>query len=333
MSRKPILEALSVAEGFLSGEELSRRLGVSRSAIWKHIVALRQEGYTIDAHTRLGYKLRSRSAFLLPEEVGPLLETERFGRDYHFYASLPSTNRTAKELARQGAAEGTVVLAEEQTEGRGRLGRGWYSPPGLGIYFTVILRPAIPLGLAPQVTLLASVAVCKALETVAGVQPSIKWPNDVLLHGKKLCGTLTELNAEMEAVNYLVVGTGINVNQGPEDFPGEVAKVATSLYATTGEKVDRARLFAALLRFFEADYKHWLSAGFERLRSEWLERAAGMGTTVRVIAGQQEWIGRAEGIDSDGALLVRDGGGELRRLISGEVSLRPEGGQGYDFGR
>ncbi|MTV48517.1 biotin--[acetyl-CoA-carboxylase] ligase [Heliobacillus mobilis] len=333
MPRKAILAALKEADGYLSGEDLSRTLGMSRSAVWKHIVALRQEGYEIQAHTRLGYKLERASAFLIPAEVEPRLETERLGRNYHFHTSLPSSNITAKELARQGAPEGTVVLTEEQTAGRGRLGRGWYSPPGLGIYMSLILRPRIPLGQTPQVTLLASVALCKALEAVTPVRPQIKWPNDILVNGKKLCGILTELNAEMEAVNYLVVGIGINLNQQPADFPGDVANVATSAAIAGGEPVDRIRFLTTLLSFFEADYDHWLQKGFSQLREEWLARAAGIGTTVRIISGKQEWLGQAEGIDTDGALLVRNEDGELQRLISGEVSLRPEGGHGYDFGR
>ncbi|MDD4587959.1 MAG: biotin--[acetyl-CoA-carboxylase] ligase [Heliobacteriaceae bacterium] len=332
MIKREILAKLKKANGFLSGEELSRQLGMSRSAVWKHINALRREGYQITAHTRRGYRLCAAPSLLLPAEVQPRLTTRCFGQTYHFFTSLPSTNLTAKELARQGAPEGAVVVTEEQTAGRGRLGRLWSSPPDTGLYLSLILRPQVPLAVVPQVTLLTAVSVCRALEIVTPARPRIKWPNDILLAGKKVCGILTELNAEMEQVNYLVAGVGINLNQAAEGFPAAVASVATSVAAATGFKVDRVELLTTLLAVWEADYNQWVNTGFAAVREAWSVRAAGLGTFVRVIAGSREWVGRAEDLDDTGALLVRDLDGQLHRLISGEVSLRPERGSNYDFG-
>ncbi|MCW2277076.1 biotin--[acetyl-CoA-carboxylase] ligase [Heliophilum fasciatum] len=332
MARTQILAAIKNAPSYISGEELSRQLQISRSAVWKHVVALRQEGYEIEAHTRLGYRLRSASPRLLASEVLPRLTTKRLGQNYHFFASLPSTNRTAKELARQGAPEGTLVVAEEQTAGRGRLGRAWVSPRNCGIYLSLVLRPAVPLGMAAQVTLLTSVSYCRAIEQVTGLKPMIKWPNDVLLSGKKICGILTEVHAEMEAVNYLIVGIGMNVNHQGADFPEEVRPVATSLALEAGKTVDSTQLLLAFLACLEADYDRWLSDGFGSIREQWLARAAGLGRPVQIVAGQRQWQGRLASIDEEGALLVTDTDGATHRVYSGEVSIRPEGGTGYDFG-
>ncbi|QGG48760.1 biotin--[acetyl-CoA-carboxylase] ligase [Heliorestis convoluta] len=331
MAKQEILKALKEASSYISGEEISRSLGMSRSAVWKHIRSLRQEGYQIEAHTRLGYKLQKVSKYLLPEEVLPQLQTSDFGRNYHFYHSLGSSNDTAKHLAREGATEGTVVLAEEQNAGKGRLGRPWHSPAGLGLYFSLIIRPSIPLALAPQVTLLTAVSICKTLEKL-DLEPTIKWPNDVLLEGKKVCGILTELSAEMDGIKYLIIGIGINVNHRLQDFPDSVAHKATSINIVSGQEIDRVLFLNKLLITLEEDYRHWLEQDFSPFRQEWLQRAAGLGEKVRVLTGTVEWTGRLEGIDDMGALLLRNEAGELQHLMSGEVTLRPEGREDYDFG-
>ncbi|KAB2953087.1 biotin--[acetyl-CoA-carboxylase] ligase [Heliorestis acidaminivorans] len=332
MAKQEILKALKEASDYISGEDISRALGMTRSAVWKHIRTLRQEGYDIEAHTRMGYKLRTLSNYLLPEEVLSVLETKKFGRNYIYYHSINSSNEKAKEFAREGAEEGTVVLAEEQQAGKGRLGRTWHSPLGLGLYLSIILRPSIPLALTPQITLLTALSIAKTIEKMTSLGPAIKWPNDILLDGKKVCGILTELSAEMDGVKHIVVGIGLNLNQEATDFPTAVTSQASSVSMQAGEKVDRLAFFNKLLMQLEDDYEHWLEQGFSAIRQQWLDRAVGLGDTVRVIAGSAQWQGRMEGIDDMGALLVRNKAGEIQQLMSGEVTLRPEGREDYDFG-
>ena len=225
--QKKVLELLrSAGDGYISGEEIAGRLGVSRTAVWKHIRALKAAGYEIDSHARKGYTLLEAPDLLLPQEIQPKLQTRIVGKNMIHYDDIPSSNNEAKRLAQEGAPEGTVVVAEAQSTGKGRLSRGWYSPARKGIWFSVILRPPFLPQEAPKCTLLAAVAVVRAMKDM-GFPVGIKWPNDVLYEGKKLVGILTEMSAEMERINYVVIGTGINVNLWPEDFPEDVREILT----------------------------------------------------------------------------------------------------------
>jgi BirA family biotin operon repressor/biotin-[acetyl-CoA-carboxylase] ligase len=307
------------ADDFVSGEAISGKLGLSRAAVWKHVNALRGQGYRIEAIPARGYRLVAIPDRLGALEIGPLLNTHDLGQTLHCVAELPSTNDRARELADAGAVHGEVVVAECQTAGRGRRGRSWSSPPGKNLYLSVILRPSLPPQRAPELTLVASVAACEAC-TKAGVEAGIKWPNDVLVGGRKVAGILTELSAEPDAVHWVVLGIGVNLNSGPDDFPAELRDVATSLSIERGQPVPRALFAAALL----SELEQWLDLhadeGFGPIRAAWRERSVTLGREVRADGDGEEIAGVAEDIDESGALLVRARGG-LVRVVAGDVRL------------
>lgn len=323
-SKQQVLEFLRRHRGeYISGEELSRDLAISRTAVWKHIQSLRQDGYRIDAQTRRGYCLLSIPDCFYPEEVVAGLETAWLGRTLYYYDEVGSTNQVAKELADGGAPEGTVVVAECQTGGRGRRGRSWISPARKGIWFSVILRPRVAPAQAPQLTLLAAVAVAAAVRERTGLPLGIKWPNDLLAGGRKVCGILTEIKAEIDAVEYIVLGIGLNANLEAGDFSPEVRPQATSLYLELGRPVERVPLFQRILSWLEKWYERWQEEGFAPVREAWKEASITLGQEVRVNSWREVFQGVALDIDDEGSLLVRDAGGRVRRFNSGEVSLRP----------
>jgi BirA family biotin operon repressor/biotin-[acetyl-CoA-carboxylase] ligase len=303
------LLALLLEQGhsYVSGEEISRRVNCSRTAIWKHIEELRKEGYQIEARPRSGYRLVYRPDRVAPEEIKPELDTKRFGKEIRYWRQVASTQSLAHEWAREGAEEGALVITEEQTAGRGRLGRSWHSPPYSGIWMSLILRPSIPLTQAPLITLMASVAVTRAIRRVTGLDVRIKWPNDLLVDGKKVCGILTELRGEQDQVQYVVLGMGINVNITPDFFPGELKEKGTSLAIAGGRTYRRVELITAVLKELETIYEGLLSHGFEPIRILWEEYAGMLGTTIRAHTARGEITGKAVGLDSTGALLVRQG--------------------------
>lgn len=322
--RSNILAVLRSAGGaYVSGEEIAKALKVSRTAVWKHIHELRQAGYAIESHSRSGYCLRETPDLLLPNEIKNGLETKVLGWEIRYYKDVQSTNNAAKELAAQGAAEGTIVVSEAQNSGRGRLSRGWYSPAQKGIWFSVILRPAFLPQEAPKCTLLAAVAIVKAVKKVSGLAVGIKWPNDILHEGKKLVGILTEMSAEMDGINYIVIGAGINVNIGQTEFPEELAGIATSLSIVKGEKLSRVILLQAILAELEALYDQAQRQGFAPILAEWKKYSVTLGQEVNVIGIKETFSGTAVDIDSDGALLVRTAE-ETRRVLAGDVSIRPK---------
>jgi BirA family biotin operon repressor/biotin-[acetyl-CoA-carboxylase] ligase len=303
----------------VSGEAISDKLGLSRAAVWKHVRSLRSQGYRIEAVPARGYRLVEIPDRLGALEVKPLLGTHDLGQTLHCLEETESTSDLAKALAEQGAAHGEVVIAERQTAGRGRRGRGWESPPRLNLYLSVVLRPDLPPQRAPELTLVAAVAVCDACRQ-AGVDAGIKWPNDVLAGDRKVAGILTELAAEPDAVHWVVLGIGVNLNAGAEDFPPELRGLATSLRLERGEPVPRALFAAALLGQLE----HWLDRhaeeGFPAIRDAWRERSATLGREVRVEVEGGELDGVAEDLDETGALLVRCGDRRIR-VSAGDVRL------------
>jgi BirA family transcriptional regulator, biotin operon repressor / biotin---[acetyl-CoA-carboxylase] ligase len=324
--KETVLAVLKGHSGrYISGEELSRRLQVSRTAVWKHIGGLRDEGYDIESSPRLGYRLVSVPDLLLPSEVRDGLRTAVLGREMVHYHTADSTNRLARELAANGAPEGTLVVAERQTGGRGRLGREWQSPTG-GIWVSLILRPALPPYQAQLFTLLAAVAAAEATAETTGLVPGIKWPNDLLVNGRKLVGILTEVSAEMEQVNYLVLGLGLNANVPAPAFAEELKESATSLLVETGSPVSRAGWLRSFLEHFEAGYCSAQQEGFADMLSRWRRYSVTLGRPVRVTVGERSREGIALDISEQGALLVRtDEGTEM--FLAGEVTLRPEGEQ------
>jgi BirA family biotin operon repressor/biotin-[acetyl-CoA-carboxylase] ligase len=312
-----ILAWLRASAAPLSGEELARRLGCSRAAVWKHVAALRARGYAIAARHARGYVLAAVPDRLGPAELAPHLTGA--WRRIEWRAETDSTQRLARELARAGAAEGTCVIAEAQTAGRGRLGRTWHSPPGVNLYCSIVLRPPLPPGAVPQLALVAGVAVAAAVADAVALAPSIKWPNDVLVRGRKVAGVLTELEAEVERVRFVVVGIGVNLNGTV--FPPELADRATSLALEAGRPVDRAAFTGRLLAALEDRYARFLAGGFAALRAEWEACSALTGETVRVTGPEGEVWGCVLGVDDDGALRLRTAAGE-RRIVAGEVTLR-----------
>ena len=306
------------ADDFVSGEAISDKLGLTRAAVWKHVESLRSHGYRIDAVPARGYRLAEVPDRLTPLELRPLLGTHDLGQVLHWYEEIGSTNDRAKELAEEGAEHGEVVVAEAQSGGRGRRGRQWVSPPGKNLYFSVVLRPDLPPARAPELTLVASLAVCDALRH-AGVDAGIKWPNDLLASGKKIAGILTELAAEADRVHWVVIGVGVNVNAGPEDLPEELRGEATSVRIERGEPAPRALFAAACLTGLEAWLDRHAEEGFAPIRDAWRARSVTLGREVSVAAHGREVVGTAEDIDEAGALLIRGPGG-LERISAGDVT-------------
>jgi BirA family biotin operon repressor/biotin-[acetyl-CoA-carboxylase] ligase len=315
-----ILAWLRDAGGPLSGEELARRLGCTRAAVWKHVAALRRQGYTIAARRAAGYALAGAPDRLGPAELAPHL-TGRWRR-IEWRAEVDSTQRLARDLARAGAPEGTAVVAERQTAGRGRLGRQWHSPAGVNLYCSVILRPRLAPAAVPRLALVAGVAVAVAVEETAGRRPAIKWPNDVLLDGRKVAGVLTEMDAEVERVAHVIAGIGVNLNAPRTAFPPDLRAKATSLRLATGRPVDRAAFTGRLLAALEARYDRFVSEGFASVRAEWESYSCLTGAEVCVAAPEGEQRGRALGLDADGALRLRTAAGAEVRIVAGEVTVR-----------
>ena len=323
--RSRILELLRKAgEAYMSGEEIAGKLGVSRTAVWKHVKELREAGYKIKSRSRSGYTLEETPDCLLPGEIKNGLRTRFVGKDIVFFEEVDSTNRVAKQLAQKGAAAGAVVVAEAQGKGRGRLERPYFSPAGKGIWFSVILRPHILPQEAPKCTLLAAVAVAMAMKRF-GLKAEIKWPNDILHEGKKLTGILTEMSAEIDRINYIVIGTGINVNIEEEEFPEELRDKATSLSIMKGEKLPRVAFFQAVLEALDELCTVLEEEGFAPIVARWREYAVTLGQDVHVIGatGRGSFDGRAVDIDEEGALLVETADG-VRRVLAGDVSIRPK---------
>lgn len=307
---------------FLSGEELSSQLKVSRTAIWKQIERLRSQGYRFEAVPRKGYRLIGKPDRLDLKAVLTNLTTKKLGRQIKYVEEVGSTQAAALELVAQGAAEGTLVVAERQTAGRGRMGRRWHSPKGKGLWMSLILRPSIPLNFTPQLTLMVAVAVCRAIRGLVPVPVGIKWPNDLLIEGKKVCGILLESSAEDERLQHVIVGIGISVNLQPEDYPPELAGIATSLAIASGRNVNRGELLCRVMGELEQLYELYLEQGFAPVKLLWEALSVTLQRPVRVETPQGAVEGTAEGIEDSGALLVRLPEGNLVKLYSGDVEMR-----------
>jgi BirA family biotin operon repressor/biotin-[acetyl-CoA-carboxylase] ligase len=323
-----VLAALRRAGGrTCSGASLSSAEGVSRAQIWKHVEALRAQGYTIQAAPGDGYRLVAAPDLLLPEEISAGLATRWLARDLRWLDTTDSTNRVALELARAGAAHGTTVVAEAQTAGRGRLGRSFFSPPHQNLYGSSVLRPRITTAQAPPFILASAVAVAEAVEQTVGdaAAVEIKWPNDVLLGGRKTSGILMELSAEATRVVFLVLGIGVNLNVERRDFPQEFRAAATSLASHCGRKIDRVVFAQRLYNALEPALDACAERGFEALRPRFESRfrMRGRRLTVVELDGRQR-RGVAEGVDQDGALLLRRDDGMLDRVVAGDVTLAKE---------
>lgn len=329
-----ILKELRQAEGYISGERLSELCGVSRTAIWKHIKTLQQEGYQIESQHGAGYRLVGMADVLNARELADHLQGSCFAPSakIHCYQEVTSTNTVAKELAQKAAdrqaKQGIVVTAENQTAGKGRLGRPWTSAQGTGICCSVVLAPMMTLAEASRFSFIAATAIAEGVRRYTGLDVQIKWPNDLVLNGRKICGILVEMVAEAEHVDYFVLGFGLNVNQTSADFPQEIAQKATSLAIQSGVKIDRMALLCQILLSIEEHLALYQSQGFAPIRQKWLASACFLGE--KVVIRQQERIideGTVQGIDEDGALLLERPDGQTVRILAGDVSLRQADGR------
>ncbi len=319
--RAEILALLREKQDYVSGQEICEKFGVSRTAVWKAINQLKKEGFQIEAVQNKGYMLSGGTDVFTKSELNSRIHTKWAGKNLHFFQEIDSTNIKAKQLAEEGATHGTLVIANEQVAGRGRRGKLWESPPGVNIYFTLLSRPEIEPNRASMLTLVMAVSVAKAIEEVAGVEAGIKWPNDIVVQGKKIVGILTEMSAEPDFVHYIVTGVGINVDE--QEFPEELLEKATYLSKETNKKISRTELLVKILEHFEEDYdKFMLHADLTELLKPYEERLVNLGKEVKVLDPQEEFTGKALAITKEGELLVSKEDGTVKKVYAGEVSVR-----------
>ena len=304
---------------FLSGEEISHRLKVSRTAVWKRMTYLRTLGYEIEASTRTGYRLIRSPDLLTPSEIKPLLNTKWIGKKIHYFETLDSTNSQAYQLALNGAEEGEMVVAESQERGKGRLGRHWFSPPYLNLYLSVVLRPNISPHQASLITLMAAVATADAIRKFSGLLPLIKWPNDILLGGRKVAGLLNEIQSEMDRVHFVILGIGINLNMDEMMFSKEIESIATSLKIEMGQTISRKTFLQFLLQELENWYTIFMKQGSAMILEAWRDRAHLKGRRVKVTSFGETWIGLGVDVDTDGALILEMADGKRKRVVAGDI--------------
>ena len=322
-SHAEILRLLKeTAGGYLSSARLSAQLGISRAAIWKQIGALREQGYAINALPSKGYRLSAGPDRLLSEEIQDGLRTAIIGSEIVYFAETDSTNHRAALLAEGGARDGTVIVAEAQSAGKGRLGRRWTSPAGVNLYLSIILRPAIAPRAAPLLTFLSSLATARTIELETGLRPTVKWPNDVLLGGCKVAGLLNEMNAETERVNYVILGIGVNLNMTQEQFPEDLRYPATSLALALQHPVDRLRFCRRLLSEIDSLYCDY-PTGQDAILSGWLAYFELLDQKVTVEEPSRSIVGTVTGIAADGALLLALENGDSERILAGDVRPLP----------
>ncbi|MCI5951515.1 MAG: biotin--[acetyl-CoA-carboxylase] ligase [Anaerostipes sp.] len=316
-----ILKALKNSDTYLSGEQLSQKFGVSRTAIWKYIKQLREEGYEIESVTRRGYRLLQTADRITASEILSRNQASWVGKSIEYFEVTDSTNQRIYDFAEKGREEGLLAVAEEQTGGKGRRGRSWVSPPGTGIWMSLLLRPKVEPQKASMVTIVAALAMTKAMEKITGMEIRIKWPNDVVLNGKKVCGILTEMSAELEEIHYIIVGIGINANT--ESFPEDIQDRATSIYLESGKKVERAAFIAEFCVQFEQYYERFLEMGnLAFLKEEYESYLINIGREVKIIKKKEERVRKALGINELGELIVAKSDGTTEIIFSGEVSVR-----------
>jgi BirA family biotin operon repressor/biotin-[acetyl-CoA-carboxylase] ligase len=317
-----ILTALRANPDGVSGTDLAEQLGVTRAAIWGRIEELRQLGYEIEAGPHFGYRLVSAPDALYADDLlARLGKTKTIGRDIRVFEQTTSTNDVIEKLARDGVKEGAVVFAESQTKGRGRLGRTWMSPARKGLWFSVLLRPELRPQEATQLTVASATALRRAIQSETGLDPEIKWPNDILIRGKKVAGILTELSAELDRVKHIILGIGVDVNLNANEFPVELRKTATSLKIETGRTVSRPELATSILRELNHDYARVCGRFFADVADEWEAHCTTIGRAVTIQVGERKIRGRAESLGEDGALQLRTEHGHLERVIGGDVTL------------
>jgi BirA family biotin operon repressor/biotin-[acetyl-CoA-carboxylase] ligase len=323
MYKDRILKLLRANAGFLSGEELAAKMGISRTMVWKHIRSLEQEGFTIEAVRSRGYRITSSPDLLRVDDIKSGLRTKTVGKIVHLFPEAGSTNTVAMEMASRGEPEGAVVVAETQTAGKGRLGRKWISPKG-NLYLSVVFRPPVPVHKAPLITLMGAVAAASAIRSACGLPASIKWPNDILLAGRKVGGLLTEMSAEPDRIRHIVLGIGLDVNMIPDALPVEVRETSTTLAIEAGGNIERAVLLQHLLRELDRWYAAF-QANDAAVLQEWRTLNCTLGNPVSVSGAGEVIEGEAVAIDSEGRLVVKLDDGTERTVAAGDVTLRKKG--------
>ena len=317
-----ILSALRANPDGVSGTELAEKLRISRAAIWARIEELRRLGYDIEAGPHSGYRLISVPDVLHADDLlARLYKTKIIGRDVRVFEQTTSTNDVIEKLARDGVKEGVVVFAESQTKGRGRLGRKWISPAHKGLWFSLLLRPDLRPQEVTQLMVASATALRRAIHSETGLNSEIKWPNDILVRGKKVAGILTEMSAELDRVQHVILGIGVNVNTGASEFQPELRKLATSLKIESGRAILRADLATAILYELDRNYARVCAGGFAALADEWEAHCTTIGRDVTIQVGERRLRGRAESLSDEGALLLRTEHGHLESIIGGDVTL------------
>lgn len=306
----------------LSGQQLADDFGISRTAIWKHLQALQEDGYKFETIKKKGYLLMDQPDRVDAARITSFLETEKYGQAIHYINECTSTQTIAHELVRNGALDGTLVIAETQTSGKGRMARPWESTKGKGIWMTLIIRPNVTPQQAPQFTLVTAVAVVNAMKALyKEFQPSIKWPNDILINGRKCTGILTEMIAEIDRVEALLIGIGINVNQDLSDFPEELQSIATSISIEENKAIDRAELVATILKYLENYSNQYIESGFGPIKKLWESASGTIGKRIKATTLTEVIEGQAIGITEEGVLEIRLANGEVKSIYSADIEI------------
>lgn len=312
---------LRESDGYVSGQELCEKLGVSRTAVWKAVNGLKEKGYQVEAVRNRGYRITESPDILTKEELSSVIDTEWAGQTIYYFDQIDSTNIRAKQLGEEGAPHGTLIVAGQQNAGRGRRGRTWESPPGVSIYMSIVLRPEMAPVKAPMLTLVMALSAADSLKECAGLDIQIKWPNDIVLNGKKLAGILTEMSTEMDYINHVVIGMGINVNT--EWLPEELEEKATSLRLETGRIIRRSQIIASIMKAFEKNYQLFMETqGLRQMQEKYNSLLINREKEVRILGVKEEYAAYALGINEKGELLVRRDNGEVEAILAGEVSVR-----------
>lgn len=316
-----ILKLLRESQDYISGQELCEHFGVSRTAVWKAIRKLEEEGYVIEAIRNKGYRITDYPEKLSQEELGSLLKTKWAGKNIKYFQEVDSTNTTAKQFAEEGVEHGTLVVADRQKSGRGRRGKAWESPSGTGIWMSIILKPTMNPSHASMLTLVMALSVVRACKEITGLEGQIKWPNDLVINKKKICGILTEMSAQVDYINHIVVGVGINVNT--EFFPEEISEIASSLKLEGKQFYNRAQLIVKVMEFFEMYYEKFMETeDFSLLQEEYNSYLINLNQQVKAFGQAGEFFGVAKGITNQGELIVVQEDGTQVLVYAGEVSVR-----------
>ncbi|WP_337103438.1 biotin--[acetyl-CoA-carboxylase] ligase [Paenibacillus sp. YIM B09110] len=320
MSNDKLLQMFLREPGqYVSGEKMSQELLVSRTAIWKQIQKLEAEGYSFEASRRLGYRLLSIPDKLDSDLLSSRMTSSRFGRNIHLHDTVQSTQIVARDAAENGAPEGTLIIAEQQTSGRGRMGRGWVSPKGKGIWMSMVLRPSVPIHFAPQLTLLTAVALCRSLIRLTGLSIGIKWPNDLLIEGKKISGILLESAAEDERLRYVIAGVGISVNLEPSDYVDGLLEKATSLRIASGQTLSRSDIIIQFMHEWEQLYDLYQEQGFSPIITIWEALSVSLGKPASLVTPQGTITGIPVGLDTSGAINIQLEDGSVIPIFSAEM--------------